>query len=267
MLIICPACSARYQLDGTKLPNTWRNMRCGRCGNRWQAAPIDTPADVLPTSVSEVGAHNPHLPGETVARTRAPHHARLATGDWEAAGAVSVGVIEAALPSVRAGIPTAHAADRRVSSSKSRQGQSFLLGIALALALAALYYRADVVSAVPASAGLYEMVGLPVNLRGLEFRDVDSERTYEDGLPVLVIEGRIANIRAEAVEVPSVQIAILGSRGEELYSWRVEPRRERLEAKEDMRIRTRLTAPPSGARDIRLQFVDRRPALASEVGR
>ena len=267
MLIICPACSARYQVDGTKLPSVGRSIRCGRCGNRWHAAPVDPPADVFATSVSEIEEGNPQPSDEAAARPRAPRQAQLATGDWESGGAVPAGETEAALRGVRVGSPTTHAANRRGSSAKSRQGQAFLLGMLLALALAALYYRVDVVGAVPASAGLYEIVGLPVNLRGLEFRHVESQRTYEDGLPALDIEGRIANIRAEAVEVPSVRIAILGARGEELYNWRVEPRRQRLEADEDMRIRSRLTAPPSGARDIRLQFVDRRPSLASEADR
>ena len=35
MILTCPQCSTRYQVDGAKFPSTGRNVRCAKCGHVW----------------------------------------------------------------------------------------------------------------------------------------------------------------------------------------------------------------------------------------
>ena len=54
-------------------------------------------------------------------------------------------------------------------------------------------WRNDVVRWLPQTASLYAAVGLPINLRGLVFTNVTTERETHEGVEVLVVEGSIVN--------------------------------------------------------------------------
>jgi predicted Zn finger-like uncharacterized protein len=264
MIISCPSCMARYELAGSEdsLPPEGRSMRCGRCGNIWQTFQVDPPVEILPPDGSWgdiVVEKEPATPGPDDPEEQ-PAGARLIDDGSEA---------ESGTPNDRSGQDDdfgsrAHRAAGDVasqargrSSGGTHKLQGFILGIALALLVAALYYRTEIVRAVPSSAGLYELVGLQVNLRGLDFRDVAPHRIYEDGLPVLVIEGNIVNVLDTDVAVPALRLAVRGPSGEELYAWTIEPRESTVEAGGSMSFRTRLAAPPSSARNVKLRFVER----------
>ena len=62
----------------------------------------------------------------------------------------------------------------------------------LILTLASLFAaRQQVVRFLPQTASLYAMIGMPVNLRGLQFENIKTVRELQDGVPVLVVEGDI----------------------------------------------------------------------------
>ncbi|MBA5778590.1 zinc-ribbon domain-containing protein [Stappia sp. F7233] len=130
----------------------------------------------------------------------------------------------------------------------------------LAIALGAFAYslRTEIVARVPDLAGLYQLAGLEVNLRGLEFKDLRTFREVEAGTVVLVIEGTIENPGKKASYVPAVRLALRSEDAQEIYAWIVEPKVRQLEAGETTRFRTRLTTPPDLAADIHVRFTDRR---------
>jgi len=35
MIITCPACEKKFQIDATLIPNEGRNLQCGSCSNQW----------------------------------------------------------------------------------------------------------------------------------------------------------------------------------------------------------------------------------------
>src|SRR6185295_4338278 len=44
MILTCPQCATRYQVDGAKFPAAGRNVRCAKCGNVWhQLGPVPEP--------------------------------------------------------------------------------------------------------------------------------------------------------------------------------------------------------------------------------
>ncbi len=63
----------------------------------------------------------------------------------------------------------------------------------VALNLMLIGWRSNVVRWLPQTASLYAAIGLPVNLRGLIFANVTTERETHDGVEVLVVQGSIVN--------------------------------------------------------------------------
>lgn len=119
-------------------------------------------------------------------------------------------------------------------------------------------FRASVVSRFPGLAGFYRLVGLDVNLRGLDFGPIETLREIDNGQPVLVVEGSLANTTGATREVPALRFALRDDDQQELYAWSVDPRATTIAAGDRMRFRTRLVAPPDRAADLQVRFAERR---------
>ncbi|HSP26348.1 MAG TPA: FxLYD domain-containing protein [Saliniramus sp.] len=120
--------------------------------------------------------------------------------------------------------------------------------------LGALLGRESVVRSVPATALLYDLAGMSVNLRGLDITNVTSTVTTEANGRYLTIEGEIANTTATERRVPQITISLWGEARQTLYSWSVEPPRANLAPGETTRFRARLVAPPDEARQVLVRF-------------
>jgi predicted Zn finger-like uncharacterized protein len=135
--------------------------------------------------------------------------------------------------------------------------------VALAVALAGIViWRAEVVRAVPQTASLFSAIGLPINLRGLVFENVRTTGELHEGVPVLIIEGTIANVAGKTVEVPRLRFAMRNRAGHEVYAWTTVTGRSVLGPAETAAFRTRLASPPADGRDVIVRFFNRRDFLA-----
>jgi predicted Zn finger-like uncharacterized protein len=138
-----------------------------------------------------------------------------------------------------------------------RIGGIVLFTGAIAACLFLVLIRDEVVKQAPDLASLFEAIGLEVNLRGLEFRDLRTFTEVEGGKQVLVVEGSIRNIGEENTPVPAVRLSIRGTDLQEIYAWTVEPRTTTLNGLDETRFRTILSDPPPGASDIHVRFINR----------
>jgi|GEM_PF-721755 len=138
-----------------------------------------------------------------------------------------------------------------------RLGGIALFGIAVVTCILFVLMRDGIVKQSPDLASLFGLIGMDVNLRGLEFRNLRTFTEVEDGKNVLVVEGSIRNLLDESNAVPAVRLAIRSSDLQEVYAWTVEPRTKSLNALDETRFRTILADPPKGASDIQVRFVDR----------
>jgi predicted Zn finger-like uncharacterized protein len=135
--------------------------------------------------------------------------------------------------------------------------------VALIVINAALIIRrADVVAWVPQTASLYASIGLPVNLRGLDFADVTTKKEIRDGVQVLVVEGKIVSIAKQAADVPRLRFGVRNEAGREIYSWTALPDRKVLPAGETMEFHSLLAAPPREGREVVVRFFTRRDLVA-----
>ncbi|MCZ8316971.1 MAG: thioredoxin [Phreatobacter sp.] len=133
-----------------------------------------------------------------------------------------------------------------------------LLGSALLATF--LLGREQVVRTVPDSASVYERIGLPVNLRGVEFRDVKGANEIVDGVVVLVVEGQLVNITSRGADLPRLRLAVRDAGGKEIYTWTATPPAARLEAGQAVPFRSRLASPPPDGSSVEVRFFTRMDA-------
>jgi predicted Zn finger-like uncharacterized protein len=150
------------------------------------------------------------------------------------------------------------AARRRRASRRNAVPATILVLIMLIAALIA--WRKDIVRWAPQMASLYAAVGLPVNLRGLIFQDVTIKNETHDGVPVLVVEGKIVSTAAMAVDVPRLRFALRNAAGAEIYSWTTVPSQPVLEPGGMLPFRGRLASPPADGVRVDIRFFTKRDA-------
>jgi predicted Zn finger-like uncharacterized protein len=124
----------------------------------------------------------------------------------------------------------------------------------IVLAMALVGFREHVVRLAGSAAPVYAAIGLPVNLHGLSIRAMKSTLLEEPNVRVLAVEAEITNLRQTQTQLPDLRLALRGRDGQEIYSWTAKPPKARLEGGESIAFRTRLSAPPEGARDLLVRF-------------
>jgi predicted Zn finger-like uncharacterized protein len=137
-----------------------------------------------------------------------------------------------------------------------------LIVILLAAVVAAIQGRQTVVKHLPQTASLYAMLGMPVNLRGLEFVGVKSTGEFNDGMMVLVVEGNIVNVTRQALDVPRLRFAMRSGAGHEVYAWTALPSKTQLAPGESLPFRSRLASPPPDGKEVIVRFFNRRDVIA-----
>jgi predicted Zn finger-like uncharacterized protein len=120
-----------------------------------------------------------------------------------------------------------------------------------------IIWRTDVVRLLPQTASLFERLGLPVNLRGLAFKDVHTAYEEQDGVSILVVDGTIAATGRKVADVPRLRFAIEAGNGHEIYAWTALPTRSRLAPGESLPFRSRLASPPEQGRRMNVRFFNR----------
>jgi predicted Zn finger-like uncharacterized protein len=154
-------------------------------------------------------------------------------------------------------MPPAPAVARRPSPRRSspRVVAWLVAGLVVVVAASAVVGRNEVVARFPASAEVYEALGLPVTPRlGLEFEQVTSERLMEGGVSVLVVEGEIVNQSEEPQSVPPIRVILLDDGGRQLQGETFSSKEPSLLAGAKTTFTGRLVNPPERARNFSITF-------------
>jgi predicted Zn finger-like uncharacterized protein len=122
----------------------------------------------------------------------------------------------------------------------------------------AVLFRVGVVRTLPATAALYESIGLTVNVRGLEFREVVYSWKKANEKKLLQVEGVIVNITNSSNPVPTVIFAFLDQDGNELYHWAERVRQEPLSSQQSAAFVAKIPAPPEVASSLQVRFAKER---------
>ncbi len=126
----------------------------------------------------------------------------------------------------------------------------------VAINVALIGWRSDVVRVAPQTASLYAAIGLPVNLRGLLFTEIKTTAETQDGVQVLVVEGTISSVSPHLTEVPRLRLSVRNQAGHDVYAWIALPERSALSPGETLAFRSRLASPPPEVREVMVRFLN-----------
>lgn len=129
--------------------------------------------------------------------------------------------------------------------------------VAVVGGLAAFAYAgADlVVRGLPGTARYYAALGMPVNPRGLEFRDIAYEWKLDPrGKPVIGISGKVTNVSNEPRPVSSVVFAFLDQDGLELFDWATSIRAKALPPGSSLPFASVVPVPADAVRKVEVRF-------------
>ncbi len=297
MLIVCPSCSSRYEIDAAKLGQDGRKVRCPSCSFEWHAHGEGKVGESPAPAAFAAEEADPFQPNAATEAFIEDEWKRAAEMDenvslvvaeldgtpqaYDPDAAALPNRLETEMPPVPA-METEEEPRPRPASRKTRAkpaampmsmrlagfGRALVSPVALACAgLMAIglgvWKRETVVRAAPAMAIVFEKAGLPVNLRGLALANITTGLTQEGQGAFLVVEGEVSNITREAARLPLIEIIIHDAGGKQLYSWTTEPPRAALNAGDKARFRARLAAPPQNGQSVVVRFAKGGTKLAA----
>jgi predicted Zn finger-like uncharacterized protein len=288
VVIECPHCGTRYQLPAEAVGAKGREVACAHCGKTWHAKPLPRSGDDPDTLFDE--ASERALDEAFKAQERAaaePQAAKPPAAPPEDGERMrSIAEIKAAIsPRQRPETPgngqASDAGDRRRQkafdkrqAALSRQSplarvrriaRVASVSALLAVVVGAIAFRTEIVRQLPDLAGIYESIGLGVNIVGLEFRDVTTLTAWRAGAEVMQVDARIYSVGSRTIAVPPVVVTLLDANGSSLYEWSVVPDARNLDPGEVVDFATQLTTPPPGAASVRLTFTDGKARTESSL--
>ena len=245
MILVCPNCAARYEVDGTQFPAEGRKVRCKKCGHVWHQAAEAGQAEIEET------IFNPPPESEPVAVAEPEIEAEAPQPSWRAPAVED----DAAEDDFHLDAPESPA-KRGMGAVLVMLGWAALVVVILVIGWSAANYRSQIVGIWPQSASLFSRLGMAVNMRGLDFADVRHTNQTEDGQPVLVITGKVVNVTGKKLDVPPLRVTLSDANKRAIYDWSFAPSSHALAPGQAVGFRTRLSNPPSATRHVELRFAD-----------
>lgn len=123
--------------------------------------------------------------------------------------------------------------------------------------------REDAMRLFPATARVFDAVGLSAATRGLDIVDVQSQLIYDDGQETLEVSGRVINNSKRSLKLPVLRLAIRGGAGSELYVWTANADVTELGPGEASRFSRRLASPPPDSQSVMVRFVAKDDIVAA----
>ncbi len=234
MILTCPACHTRYQVDPEKFPPQGRNVRCARCGEVWHAyaEPGSFPASAEPPQPAFASEEpQDEAYAQPFARDDEPQNEARSYEQYE--------------EEPRAVWP------RRVALGA---GWGLLGALVLVIGFVASVYRQQVVEAWPQSASLYSTLGMKVNATGLDIHNIKYSEAPQDGQRVLTVTGALTNVTSRELPVPQIRVGLVDSDRRELYHWTFAPDVMTLRPGQSTRFVARLSNPPEQAAHAEVRF-------------
>ncbi|WP_269716592.1 DUF3426 domain-containing protein [Caulobacter sp. NIBR2454] len=236
MILTCPKCASRYLVPDDKVGSDGRAVRCAKCGNKWTAyneQPLDlaeesTPsvfADVPPASEDDIEAELNELSSDLSGEELPKAFRARADGERKVRHAATAGIVWASV-----------------------------LGLMALTLVLAVVFRADVARVWPRTAGVYDLIGMPVNNVGLIIEGLKAQPSLEGGHAALTVTGVIRNIRATPVVSPPLQVSLLNPQGKRVAGKLAAAADPTIPAGEVRHFAIVILDPPSTARDLEIRF-------------
>lgn len=201
MILICPQCATRYQVDEATFPPSGRAVRCAKCRHIWHH----------PDPATEI-ASGPVL------RPRIGSQAEIP--DWPSH--LAPGVIPPAVAIASAQPqPSADLAERPPTlgpkRAKTVAGWGGLIAFFL-IALSVMHHGTDKMI-LRRLASRQSLASVSLKIQGVDLRNVRYRREIDDGQPVMILIGTITNGADRALPVPkTIRITLSDEKNNRLFS-------------------------------------------------
>lgn len=229
MIVTCPACATRYQVDPSTIGPQGRTVRCSKCGHSWtQTPPDDMPRDVALDQATEP----PPVP-------QAPE--AMPDRDFAA---------------VPRRVPRGRPQVRAARGGFARAMWALLIVVIGGTVGAAVVWRDAVMHTWPAAAPLYDRIGLGAEPpgTGLGLSNVSWKPVERDGVRVFTVQGQVANLSTVVRKVPPMLGILYDKDNRELQRWTFAAPEARLLPGEHVAFKTELKNPPAGSSRLEIRF-------------
>lgn len=285
MILTCPNCETQFALDPARLGNG-RTVRCARCQETWFAEPPqDHPVLTEPplaSSFTNDTTSDPFSPPADTDQTAIENQAfsdALRPAEKEATDGPQNEPFEDDAPNTfRARMRSASSGDekRNLPALLKERDLTTVLGwsglglFVLCVILGTIFFAREITAAWPQSAKLYDSLGLsttrsilsgneteatlPPLEKRLRLADLKPSQRFIDGVPTLIINGRIESKSSRIETLPQIEVLLLDAQKIRLKSWTVTPPQPSLRPGASATFETRLANPPTTAQDIRVTF-------------
>ena len=221
MIITCPHCQTKYQVTYEAIGSVGRKVQCAHCHKAWTQEASHTPAPRTGLDAARMQADKVFdaMAEDALDEVMAAEESAVAAQNGALRGAAPRPPPEAtqALP----GIDPAELKKRQMAFARRQNAMFSSLPLArlrraarvagavilVGLAGGAWFGRVPIVERYPDLAGLYEAVGLGVNVVGLDFTNLETLKTLSGGNDVLSVSAQIVGRSKVPVPVPPVVIA------------------------------------------------------------
>lgn len=245
MYLICPSCATRYLVDDSAVGPEGRQVRCANCGERWFQEPSPAEEPIL----LEMADQEPEPEPEPEA-VETPQLVAVQKLSWRERFEDFIDAL-----------PRPHVSRRLLRAAAAWGALLVIVGGVIA---GLIGYRQAIIDSLPPeqkvrAADVYDGLGLTFKLPGygLKIEDPQSSRQAENGVPMLVIEGRVANVSKRERSVPRLRAALLDAEGRELQHWFFRTDESLVPAGGAVGYRTSIDNPDDTARTLRITFMDR----------
>ncbi len=249
MIIACPSCQTRFNLDPAKLLPAGRNVRCAKCGHRWRQMPegMAEPVERAPSAEApaaqaaaapaeapyEEAESHPPSPPETPAEMAES----LAAIAEQVSGARGEGyTVTEGAPQVAPENPIQRLARRmpgaapgpitvpprmrpmRPAKRSPRLGLILIAGFVIGLLAAAFVFRDVIARTVPGAGAIYSLLGLSTDNAAADLEiSIDDTRIREDGgQRIFQVTATMFNLSESAIGVPPLMIIPVDGAGAEM---------------------------------------------------
>ena len=240
MRIICPACSAQFDVPDGAIRNDGRKLRCGQCKHEWHHLPV------FEDELSETNGGEPR-PEEL----SLPDQLTVDSDD------------EFETPP----IPSGEMLKSRKNSIWSKIPWIPISTLALLfLSLTAfLFWRAEIVGRVPSTALIFDSLGLHVPVKGenLILQNVGAWRNNDQFMEILLVQGEIRNPTKKVQSVPIIQGTEVDATGRELQTEYFTPEAATLLPEEVIKFEFQKPFPDENAVKILITFSDQERGIDS----
>ncbi|GAA0550434.1 putative Zn finger-like uncharacterized protein [Rhizomicrobium palustre] len=242
MILTCPACTTRYEVDAAKFPAAGRNVRCVKCSHVWHAMPeSEEDPDSIFAAPEPVARQPEPEPTPRGPQIRTPEIRDPEPQDDDAAGHDQASAAPKAEPWY-------------TKKTFVTAGWGALGVFVLLIGIVGVGFRHTVVDLWPKSASLYSHLGLKAAQAGLKLAETRTREAAQNGQVVLTVSGAVTNVTDRELPVPQIRVGLVDRDKRELYHWTVAPHVLVLKPGQSTQFETRLSNPPQGASNYEIRF-------------